>query len=253
MGIFNAITHKEKNDNKVIIHSVNILETKVDDLSFYTNDYTYRTIFGKHFYNLQETGLFNVVDGVSGVVINGMHPDLVLGSIRFLEDYSPTNGLNLSSGTHIQTEDTFNQNTSFTFAMSFLHDKTKTCEIGWVTHGSNQEKYFPKYRITSDKLQIDADIETFEKTFTSDFQDKLMLIWIAYDGANNTYRLALSNYASSVQETFPPPETFQSSQIEINYDGYVKKVAFIDKFIDIDTVEFHRILLEEKRNGTYLE
>lgn len=33
----------------------------------------------------------------------------------------------------------------------------------------------------------------------------------------------------------------------------LKKVGLINKFIDIGSLEFHKILLEEKRNGSYLE
>ena len=80
--------------------SLNIVETKLNDLSHYTKDYIYRTIFGNDFYDLEETSMFNLVQGVSGTVISGIRPNLVLGTDRFINSYSPKYGLQLSTKTY---------------------------------------------------------------------------------------------------------------------------------------------------------
>ena len=233
--------------------SLNIVETKLNDLSYYTKDHVYRTVFGNDFYDLEQTSMFNLVKGVNGMVISGSRPNLVLGTNRFINSYSPKYGLQLSIKTHIRTVDIFNQNTSFTFFMSFLHDTTKTCEISWSNTLSHHVKFYPRYQITDKKIIIDGLSKNYEKTFTTDFQNKQTFVWICYDGSTNFHRFSLSNYSSPIQETFNPPTNFQSNQLEIDFDGYVKKVGLIDKFIDIDSLEFHKILLEEKRNGSYIE
>ena len=91
-----------------------------------------------------------------------------------------------------------------------------------------------------------------EITFTSDFQNKKLFIWICFNGSN-LYKMALSNYSSHVSETFSPPVKFQSNQLEIDFDGIVNKIGLTDQFIDVNSLEHHRIMLEEKRNGSYLE
>ena len=65
--------------------------------------------------------------------------------------------------------------------------------------------------------------------------------------------MALSNYSSHVSETFSPPVNFQSRQLEIDYEVYVNKIGFTNRFIDVNSLEHHRIMLEEKRNGSYLQ
>ena len=95
--------------------------------------------------------------------------------------------------------------------------------------------------------------QDYETIFTSDFQNKQNFVWICYDASKNLHKFSLGNYSSRVQQTFVAPVNFQSRQVEIDYDGYVKKIGLIDKFIDIDSLEFHKIILEEKRNGAYLE
>ena len=180
-----------------------------------------------------------------------IQPNLFLGADRFINDYSSKYGLKLSTGTHIRT-DQFNQNTSFTFFMSFLHDVNKTVNISW-SNTVNNSKYFPVYMVTNNKIIIRIPSKSYKTPFTSDFQNKQNFIWICYDSSTNTHNISLSNYSSRVYKTFTAPVNFQTTHFEIDYDGYVKKVGFVDKFIDIDTVEFHKIILEEKRNGAYLE
>ena len=232
---------------------VDIVDTKINDLSYYTKDHRYKNVFGKDFYDLIETSRFNLIQGVSGVVINGVLPNFVLETDRFITDYNPKYGLKLSTKTHIRTADIFNQNSSVTFFMSFMHDNTKTGEISFSNTLNLHIKFYPRYRITSNKLIIDYPSGTHETTSTSDFQNKQLFVWICFDGTQNLYKMVLSNYSSHVSETFSPPSNFQSRQLEIDYEAYVNKIGFTDRFIDIDDLEFHRITLEEKRNGSYIE
>ena len=233
-------------------HYVDIVDTKINDLSYYTKDHRYKNVFGEDFYNLIETSRFNLVQNVSGVVISGVLPNFVLETDRFITDYNPKYGLKLSTKTHIRTADIFNQNSSFTFFMSFMHDNTKTGEISFSNTLNIHIKFYPRYRITSNKLIIDYQSGTHETTFTSDFQNKQLFVWICFDGTRNLYKMALSNYSSHVSETFSPPSNFQSRQLEIDYEVYVNKIGFSNRFIDVNSLEHHRIMLEEKRNGSYL-
>ena len=184
---------------------VDIVDTKINDLSYYTKDHRYKNVFGEDFYDLIETSRFNLIQGVSGVVINGVLPNFVLETDRFITDCNPKYGLKLSTKTHIRTADIFNQNSSFTFFMSFMQDNTKTGEISFSNTLNLHIKFHPRYRITSNKLIIDYQSGTHETTFTSDFQNKQLFVWICFDGTHNLYKMALSNYSSHVSETFSPP------------------------------------------------
>ena len=195
----------------------------------------YRTIFGIDFYDLIETSRFNLIQGASGVVISGVLPNFVLETDRFITDYDPKYGLKLSTKTHIRTADIFNQNSSFTFFMSFMHDNTKTGEISFSNTLNLHIKFYPRYRITSNKLIIDYQSGTHETTFTSDYQNKQLFVWICFDGTRNLHKMALSNYSSHISETFSPPVNFQSRQLEIDYEVYVNKIGFTNRFIDVNS------------------
>ena len=49
------------------------------------------------------------------------------------------------------------------------------------------------------------------------------------------------------------PVNFQSIQLEIDYDGIVNKIGLTDRFIDVNSLEHHKVVLDERRNGSYLE
>ena len=241
--------------SKIYIDKINIAIQKKLILDFFhnTKDFAYKSTFGDGFYDLIESRFYHLKQNVSGIVIDKIMPNLFLETDRFIADYNPKYGLKLSTKSHVKVGKIFDQNNSFTFFMSFLHDNTKTGEISFSNTLNSHSKFYPRYRITSNKLIIDYQSGTYETQFTNDFQNKQLFIWICFDGSQNLYKMALSNYSSHISETFNPPSTFLSRQFEIDYDGFVNKIGFTDKFIDIDNMEFHRIMLEEKRNGSHFE
>ena len=234
------------------------LNSNLNSVSYYTKNHVYRSIFPE-FYDLVETSHFSLINNVLGIVIDKIHPNLILEKDRFIDDYDPNNGLKLSRKTHIHTSKIFNSGMSYTFFMSFKHDVTKTCRISWSHTSPLPIKLYPRYEIAADQFRVDfGRIKGLSQPiqsvgFTSDFKNKQLCIWICYNAPRRLYKMALSNYTSHVNQAIPRAINSRSDQFEIDYDGFVNKIGFVDKFIDIDSLDFHRILLEEKRNGSYLE
>ena len=229
----------------------------LDSVSYWTGNHVYRSIFTE-FYDLLETSRFNLVKNVMGVVIDKIYPNLILKKNRFINDYDPNNGLKLSRSSHIHMSRIFNSGMSFTFFMSFKHDVTKTCRISWSHTSPFPMKLYPRYEIAADQFRIDfGRIKGLSQpiqsvSFTDDFKNKQLCIWVCYNAASRLYKMALSNYSAHVNQVIPRSINSQSDQFEIDYLGFVNKIGFVDKFIDIDSLDFHRILLEEKRSGSYL-
>ena len=256
-------TDLDMNDKKIIHLSdpvddgdaVNKLS--LDSVSYWTGNHVYRSIF-TDFYDLVETSRFNLIKNVMGVVINKIHPNLILKKNRFINDYDSNNGLKLSRSTHIHMSRIFNSGMSFTFFMSFKHDVTKTCRISWSHTSPFPMKLYPRYEIAADQFRIDfGRIKGLSQpiqsvSFTNDFKNKQLCIWVCYNATSRLYKMALSNYSAHINQVIPRSINSQSDQFEIDYLGFVNKIGFVGKFIDIDSLDFHRILLEEKRNGSYL-
>ena len=256
-------TDLDMNDKK-IINLPNPIDTgdavnklSLDSVSYWTRNHVYRSIFTE-FYDLLETSHFNIVKNVMGVVIDKIHPNLILKKNRFINDYDLNNGLKLSRSSHIHMSRIFNSGMSFTFFMSFKHDVTKTCRISWSHTSPFPMKLYPRYEVAADQFRIDfGRIKGLSQpiqsvSFTDDFKNKQLCIWVCYNAASRLYKMALSNYSAHVNQVIPRSINSQSDQFEIDYLGFVNKIGFVDKFIDIDSLDFHRILLEEKRSGSYL-
>lgn len=66
---------------------------------------------------------------------------------------------------------------------------------------------------------------------------------------NNTTKVKISNYSS---ELVCPVVTYSSNQkFEFLYqDGLIEKFMYSPNFYDTDSVEYHKIILQEKIDGT---
>ena len=184
------------------------METKLNIiLSYHTKNHVYRNIFGQEYYDLVETSQFNLALGSKRLLINKINPNFWFGVPRSITDYSPNYGLKLTTKSFFYTSNILNQNSSFTFFMSFLHDKTKTCEISFLNITNlhhNQIKLYPHFRITGNKIILDYQTVEIQKTFTNDFQNKQLFILICYDGSRGLYNMSLCNYSSSIVKTISP-------------------------------------------------
>ena len=237
---------KLKNLTATVDDNDAVNKLSLDSVSYYTRNHIYRSIFSE-FYDLIETSRFNLIQGVTGVVISGVQPNFILETDRFITDYSQIKGLKLSAKTHIHTTKIFNQTSSFTFFMSFLHDETKTGTIAWSNTRGSHIQFYPRFQITGDQIKTDFRSEIQSIGFTSEYKNKQLCIGICYDSSQRVYKMALSNYNAHINKTINPPVTFQSNQFEIDYEVFVNKIGPIDRFIDINSLDLHRILLKEKK------
>ena len=92
--------HQIKNLKEGTNSSDGVDKSQLDSVSYYSKGHMYRTIFGIDFYDIIETSRINLVQNVSGVVISGVLPNFVLETDRFITDYDPKYGLNLSTKTY---------------------------------------------------------------------------------------------------------------------------------------------------------
>ena len=100
-------------------------------------------------------------------------------------------------------------------------------------------------------IKISSELQ-YHTSFTGDYKNKQQMLWICHDGQNNLYKFGMSNYNGPTQVIIPQsPSFFNTKIMKIFHDGYMKKIGFIDRFIDINSLEHHRIMLEKRRNGSY--
>lgn len=181
--------------------------------------------------------------------MNKIKPNWFLENDRYIRDYGKNFGLKLWTKSCILTDRT-TQNTNYTIFISFIHDETKTCKVTWSnTVGQLHVKFPPIFAIKSNEISISDRTGEDKTQLTSDFKNKQLFLWLTKSG--NTAKMALCNYSGVIFKNWNL-HNFIAQQLEIDFnDVYVLRVGYTTNFHDLDAIDYHRIIREEKRNGTY--
>ena len=250
--IINLIDGTDAND-AVNKGQLTVIDNKIDNLTLQLKNSRYKTIFGENIYDLTESDKYILKKISSSVVIDSILPNLNLKIKRRIQDYSPDNGLVLSPGSYIVTPVTIYTGpswitpTSYTFFMTFLYSDKKTGTISFMDVISGRNYEYPQYIITPNEMILKFLNTRHKIAFSSDFINKRIFIWVCVDGTRDLFKMALSNFSTHISETYRPSSGYQTNRLEINYDVFIKKIGFINRFIDTTSLEFYQIMLEEKK------
>lgn len=89
-------------------------------------------------------------------------------------------------------------------------------------------------------------------TLTNGFSGKKVVFWMAENSNANITKAAISNYSSTLtnQSNRIPSgrETFEIS----SEDTVVYKIMYSPDFYDFDSEQYHKTILQEKLNGSYI-
>ena len=82
--------------------------------------------------------------------------------------------------------------------------------------------------------------------------EKKIVIWLAEDFSQNITKVKISNYSAilslqSVRYTRNPKFFFETE------DGVLSKIMFSPNFYDDDSEQYHKVMLQEKLNGSHIE
>ena len=229
------------------------LSNLINLVSFYSNNHSYRTLFND-FYDLVETSRFKLNINSYGVIIEGIEPNLT-GMNLTISRYDRVHGLllnlssQLASSVKILLEQSIQQNSSYTIFISLLLSK------GFLIYFSdiNNNTLHPSFSVSTSRDQItihESSSVRHQTAFTSNFKNQRVMLWICHDSSTNLYKFGMSNYSSHVQRTIHPAN-FGTRILMVYSLNYVNKIGFVNRFIDWNSLDHHRIMLEEKRNGGY--
>ena len=243
----NVNNHKITNLNKGINDTDAVNKLQLDSVSVHTNNQTYREIFNE-FYDLVETSRFNVNTNSNGLVILGVKPNLFFQSNRLITNYDRSSGIQLSNS-YINLGDDVDQNSSYTIFISLHFSDDIKIQFSDI----NQNIFYPSFSITynNSRLRINRSLYLRHHIIIpADFKNKQVMLWVCHNAPNNLYRFAISNHTSFIQ-SITSPASFKTKILRIIYNNHVKKIGFVKKFININSLDHHRIMLEELREGSF--
>ena len=246
-------TKIDMNNNKIIKLSNGtdpddaVNKGQLDSVSVHTNNQTYREIFNE-FYDLVETSRFNVNTNSNGLVILGVKPNLFFQSNRLITNYDRSSGIQLSNS-YINLGDDVDQNSSYTIFISLYFSDDIKIQFSDINHNI----FYPSFSITynNSRLRINRSLYLRHHIIIpADFKNKQVMLWVCHNAPNNLYRFAISNHNSFIQ-SITRPASFKTKILRIIYNNHVKKIGWVKKFININSLDHHRIMLEELREGSF--
>ena len=86
---------------------------------------------------------------------------------------------------------------------------------------------------------------------SSDFNEKKIVIWLIEDFSQNITKVKISNYRAILSL---PSVRYTNNQefVFTTQDGILSKIMFSPNFYDTDSEQYHKVMLQEKLNGSYV-
>ena len=229
------------------------LKNKFDSHQFYIKNHLYMSIFSYRFYDLKEPIKFSY----TLPHISGIEPGLSISSSGrgqlSLNSLDSISGLqfNRSIKIIIDLGYTINQVTSYTIMLSL----TLKDDITIYFTDDHSTKYYPVYKIDQTMILImiiTSDGIMQHKSYSSQLNNKQVMLWIHFNPASNRYRINLANHAIA-DFISTPPSSFSTNKLRINPgNNLINKICYQNQYISAD-LHYTQILFEEKKNGSHFE
>ena len=85
----------------------------------------------------------------------------------------------------------------------------------------------------------------------SSFSGRKIVIWLTENFSSNVTKVKISNYNSTL--TIPAVRYTNSQEFEFTTEGGVlNKIMYSPNFYDTDSEQYHKVILQEKLNGSYI-
>ena len=225
----------------------------VKELNPHTINNLYREIF-EEVYDFTNAANYKLSSTASGIVFNNLSsssgntlrdirtPDKTIDNIRkeglningYYINFSPANGL-----------------TKYTLCIVFYHWRNRDFTIFKRDSISVNLLLSLTYFKLGNKLTLTVNKLKSELTIPNDFDGKKIVIWLVEDFSQNITKVKISNYSAILSL----PSVCYSNEQEFFFttqDGILSKIMFSPNFYDIDSEQYHKVLLQEKLNGSYV-
>ena len=225
----------------------------VKELAPYTVNNLYREYFEEVFdfsdannYKLNKTSsgiVFNYLKSITGNTARDMGiPNRTLDDIRkeglniknYKVSFSPTAGIQ-----------------KYTFCVIFYHWRNRDFRLT-KEDSSGGRLINMYYNKTNNKVTLTVNNKNSEIPMLSEFSGKKIVLWLIEDRNQNVTKVKISSYNSILSL---PVVRYTNDQgfVFMTQDGIIDKIMFSPNFYDTDSVEYHKIILQEKINGSYIE
>ena len=187
--------------------------------------------------------VFNYLSSSSGDTLRDMGiPNKTIDNIR--KEGLNVNGYNIS----------FSPNsgiTKYTLCLIFYHWRNRSFGLYKRDTTGRSIILTLRYSSVGNVLFLVVNKQRRQLTMPSDFNGKKIVVWLVEDFSQNITKVKISNY-SAILSLQSVRYTNQQNFMFNTEDGEVSKIMFSPNFYDTDSEQYHRVLLQEKLNGSYV-
>ena len=247
--ILNITPDKTKNNSAATVKMVKDLETK---LSPHTTNNAYRKLV-EEFDDLSDASNYKIIIGVSGIMVSGILPNIYFPRMDIANIWE--GGLRITNTT--LSLELFSKR-SFTLCVVMRLWLNRSFSIKTLMNNGAYEKPHLIYDKTTKKLRLQTNGHgsTNETSITllNSFSGKRVVLWLTKKGTGGdlTAKASISNHSATLTlSTTLRSQSTYTFRI-FSEDTVIYRVMYTANFHDFDSIEFHRIMLQEKLNASYV-
>ena len=141
--------------------------------------------------------------------------------------------------------------TKYTLCIVFYHWRNR---IFYLTkNDTNSGNILLKLDYNSSNNEVSLNVNKLKSSFTipNDFNGKKIVLWLTENFNANITKVKISNYSAilSLQTVrYTREQVFEFS----TKGGVLSKIMYSPNFYDTDSEQYHKVMLQEKLNGSYI-
>ena len=219
---------------------------QIESMNNFTINNFYRNIF-EEFYDFSDANIYGINIGSSGVIINSLKPNIILPPNKDLSEIKK-DGLDVNG-----YDITFSPSHSSksTLCIVFYHWRNRNFSLTKYISTNNNMLLKLNYNKTNKSVNLTVSKTTQSFSMLSSFNGQKIVLWLTENFDTNVTKVKISNYSSTI--------TIPAVQYNVNQrwkftteDGVLNRLMFSPNFYDTDSVQFHKVMLQEKLNGSYI-
>ena len=225
----------------------------VKELNPHTINYLYRDFFEEVYdftnavnYKLSRTSsgiVFNYLSSSSGNTLRDMGiPNKTIDNIK--KDGLNVNGYDVSFfPTH---------SSKSTLCIVFTHWRNRSFTLTKYLSTNNNILVKLNYDKTNNKVTLTVNRATQNFTMLSEFNGKIIVLWLTENFDTNVTKVKISNYSG----TLTIPAVYYNVNQRWKFttaDGVLYRLMYSPNFYDTDSEQYHKVMLQEKLNGSYID
>ena len=218
----------------------------VKELAPYTKNNLYRKYFDE-VYDFADADSYGINIGSSGIIINSVKPNITLPPNKDLDEIT-------EKGLHINGYDvTFSPSYSLksTLCIVFTHWRNRSFTLTKYISTNNNILVKLDYNKSNNKVTLTVNKTTQNFTMLSSFNGKIIVIWLAEDFWANDTKVSISNYSGTLNIPAVNYNTNQRWKFTTE-DGVLLRLMYSPNFYDTDSTQYHKVMFQEKLNGSYI-